>query len=90
MDSPNVTRHFGEFEKLPIVSSQGTQSQLFLSYIQRMNSYFFFFFFFGRNFIVPLQVGWVMQGHYQIIKSCKVGVEFFSLFQFTSHHWDFH
>jgi len=46
MDSPNVTRHFGEFEKLPIVSSQGTQSQLFLSYIQRMNSFFFFFFFF--------------------------------------------
>jgi hypothetical protein len=55
MDSPNVTRHFGEFEKLPIVSSQGTQSQLFLSYIQRMNSFFFF----GRNFIFPLQVGWM-------------------------------
>jgi len=30
-----------------------------------------------------------MQGHYQIIKSRNVGVEFFSLFQSTSHHWGF-
>jgi hypothetical protein len=30
-----------------------------------------------------------MQGHYQIIKSGNVGVEFFSLFQSTSHHWGF-
>jgi len=35
------------------------------------------------------KVGWVMQGHYQIIKSGNVGVEFFSLFQSTSHHWGF-
>jgi hypothetical protein len=30
-----------------------------------------------------------MQGHYQIIKSGNDGVEFFSLFQSTSHHWGF-
>jgi len=30
-----------------------------------------------------------MQGHYQIIKSGNDGVEFFSLFQSTSHHGDF-
>jgi hypothetical protein len=35
------------------------------------------------------KVGWVMKGHYQIIKSGNVGVEFFSLFQSTSHHWGF-
>jgi hypothetical protein len=35
------------------------------------------------------KVGWVMQGHYQIIKSGNVSVEFFSLFQSTSHHWGF-
>jgi len=35
------------------------------------------------------KVGWVMQGHYQIIKSGNDGVEFFSLFQSTSHHWGF-
>jgi len=49
----------------------------------------FIFFPLWKNFIFPLQVGWVMQGHNQIIKSGNVGVEFFSLFQSTSHHWGF-